>query len=184
VTPLARTRGAEVGARTVAFRGVQSTVAVWRLSLDSELVFVGDAGATAPSRPSVRRGIEWSTFARLRPWLSLDADLAWSRARFTDNGSHATCGSVRWRYFGPRPLTEDGSVWSRHTSLVNAQAGYRLSRRYSIVVDAFNVLNARHSDVDYFYTSRLPDEPLSGVDDVHTHPAPPRTVRLAFSVAF
>jgi hypothetical protein len=206
VTPLARTRGAEVGARTVAFRGVQSTVAVWRLSLDSELVFVGDAGATAPSRPSVRRGIEWSTFARLRPWLSLDADLAWSRARFTDgdpagpfvpgaaervvsfgltaNGSHATCGSVRWRYFGPRPLTEDGSVWSRHTSLVNAQAGYRLSRRYSFVVDAFNVLNARHSDVDYFYTSRLPDEPLSGVDDVHTHPAPPRTVRLAFSVAF
>ena len=75
-------------------------------------------------------------------------------------------------------------MWSRHTSLVNAQAGYRLSRRYSIVVDAFNVLNARHSDVDYFYTSRLPGEPMSGVEDVHTHPTPPRTVRLTFSVAF
>jgi TonB dependent receptor len=73
----------------------------------------------------------------------------------TADGAYATFGSVRWRYFGPRPLTEDGSAWSRHTSLVNAQAGYRLSRRYSIVVDAFNLLNARHSDVDYFYTSRL-----------------------------
>ena len=37
---------------------------------------------------------------------------------------------------------------------------------------------------DYFYTSRLPGEPMSGVEDVHTHPTPPRTVRLTFSVAF
>jgi len=43
---------------------------------------------------------------------------------------------------------------------------------------------SQHSDVDYFYTARLPGEPWVEVDDVHTHPTPPRTVRLTFSVAF
>src|SRR5262249_14956062 len=40
VTPLVRARGAEVGLRTVRIRGLQSTVALWYLGLDSELLFV------------------------------------------------------------------------------------------------------------------------------------------------
>jgi hypothetical protein len=39
VTPLARARGAEVGVRTVRIPHLQSSVAAWSLSLDSELVF-------------------------------------------------------------------------------------------------------------------------------------------------
>ena len=206
VTPLARTCGAEVGVRVVAFRGVQSTLALWRLALDSELVFVGDAGATAPSRPSERHGLEWSNFVRVRQWMTLDGDVAWSGARFTDadpagnlvpgsvervasvgltaDGERPAFGSLRWRYFGPRALTEDGTIRSRATSLVNLQAGYRLSRRWSIVADMFNVFGARVSDVDYYYTSRLPDEPPGGTSDTHTHPALPRTVRATLAIAF
>jgi hypothetical protein len=206
VTPLARTRGAEIGVRTVRIRGVQSTLALWRLSLDSELVFVGDAGTTSPSRPSERQGVEWTNFIRLRPWLSADLDVAWSRARFTDHapdgpyvpgaldrmvsaglsaeGSNRISGSVRWRYFGPRALVEDGSVRSRATSLVNARVGYRLSRRLSIALDAFNLLDAGDSDIDYFYTSRLPGESSAGVDDVHLHPALPRTFRTSLTIGF
>jgi hypothetical protein len=206
VTPLARTRGAEVGMRTVLVPGVQSTFAVWRLGLDSELVFAGDAGTTSATRRSARHGIEWSTFARLGKRLTVDADVAWSQARFTDgdpagdrvpgavervasvglsgDASRNVFGSLRWRYFGSRPLVEDNSVRSRPTSLVNAQAGYRLSSRLSLTVDLFNVLDAKHSDVDYFYRSRLPGEPADGVDDLHTHPALPRTVRTTLSLTF
>ena len=206
VTPLARTRGTEIGLRTVALRGVQSTVALWRLALDSELVFAGDAGTTAASRPSRRQGIEWSNFAQLRRWLTLDADLAWSQARFTDGrpeGAHVPgsvervaslgmsvdrgermFGSLRWRHFGSRPLIEDNSVRSHATSLLSAQAGHRLSKRLSLIVDVFNLLDARHSDVDYFYTSRLPGEPAGGVDDVHSHPVTPRTARVTLAVTF
>jgi outer membrane receptor protein involved in Fe transport len=79
---------------------------------------------------------------------------------------------------------EDNSVRSRATSLVNAQAGYRLSSRLSLTVDLFNVLDAKHSDVDYFYRSRLPGEPADGVDDLHTHPALPRMVRTTLSLTF
>lgn len=206
VTPLARTRGAEVGARTVALPGVQSTLAIWRLTLESELVFVGDAGTTSASRPSDRYGVESSTYARLQPWLTIDADIAWSQARFTDDNaagnrvpgavervaslgvsadaSRALFGSLRWRYFGSRPLVEDNAVRSRPTSLMNMQVGYRLSHRLSLLVDAFNLFSARHSDVDYFYRSRLPGEPTDGVDDLHTHPALPRTARVGLALRF
>jgi hypothetical protein len=37
------------------------------------------------------------------------------------------------------------------------------------------------SDIDYFYTSRLPGEPAGGVDDIHTHPAEPREFRLSIT---
>jgi hypothetical protein len=52
------------------------------------------------------------------------------------------------------------------------------------VLDAFNLLDAAASDIDYFYTSRLPGEPLDGVDDIHTHPTLPRTLRASVRVRF
>ena len=151
VTPLVRARGAEVGLRTVRIRGLQSTVALWYLGLDSELLFVGDAGTTEAGRPSQRVGVEWSNYARLRPWLVLDGDLAWTRARFRDDdgaGNYISgaldrvmsagvtveprqpiFGSIRVRHFGPRPLIEDASVMSKSTTLWNGEAGYRLSEQ-------------------------------------------------------
>jgi hypothetical protein len=206
VTPLVRAKGSEVGFRTIAIPQVQTTVALWRLDLASELVFAGDAGTTQPSRPSERYGVEWTNYLRLSSRITADADLAWSRARFTDTDSggnfvpgaahtiasigltleatRGAFGSVRLRYFGPRPLIEDNSVKSAATSLLNGQLGYHLSPRFHVVLDAFNLLNAAASDIDYFYTSRLPGEPLAGVADVHTHPALPRSVRLVFRVQF
>jgi hypothetical protein len=47
---------------------------------------------------------------------------------------------------------------------------YRLTPRYSLTLDAFNLTNAKASDIDYYYTSRLPGEPAEGIDDLHTHP--------------
>ena len=205
VTPLVRARGVEAGVRTVRLRGIQSTLALWVLGLDSELVFVGDAGTTEASRPSRRYGLEWNTYARLGSAVTLDGDLSLSRAHFTDDepagafipGAVARVvsfgislappapifGSIRVRHFGPRPLIEDASVNSEPTTLLNLQAGYRVGRA-RLVLDLFNVLNATDSDIDYFYTSRLPGEPGDGIEDVHTHPALPRTARVALTIDF
>ena len=76
VTPLARARGAEVGLRTVKVRGMQTTVALWTLGLDSELLFVGDAGTTEASPRTQRYGIEWANYGRLTPWLTFELDVA------------------------------------------------------------------------------------------------------------
>jgi hypothetical protein len=206
VTPLVRARGEELGVRTTAVRGLQMTLALWRLDLDSELLFVGDAGTTEAGRPSRRYGIEWSSYFAPRRWLTFDADVALSRARFRDDdpaGDHIpgaveqvvaagvavedagpVFGSLRLRYFGARDLTEDGSVRSKPTRLVNGQAGVRISPGARVVLDVFNLFNTEASDIDYFYTSRLRGEPLGGVDDIHAHPALPRSVRVGLQFAF
>ena len=206
VTPLVRAKGAEIGFRTVRIRGLQSTVALWYLGIDSELLFVGDAGTTEPGRPSRRVGVEWTNYARLAPWLTLDADLAFTRARFRDDDPAGTqipgaldrvisagltveprksiFGSVRVRHFGPRPLIEDGSVTSKNTTIWNGEIGYRLSNKARLVLEAFNLFDAEVSDIDYFYASRLPDEPADGVEDIHTHPALPRSARIGIQFSF
>jgi outer membrane receptor protein involved in Fe transport len=206
VTPLVRAKGAEFGVRTVAVPHLQSSLALWTLHLDSELVFVGDAGTTEAGRPSHRYGLEFANYYTPRPWLTLDADLSWSRAHFTNadpvgdripgsivsavaagvtvDSVHNVFASVRARYFGPRPLVEDNSIRSKATSLVNLEAGYKFSPRLRLGLDVFNVLDAKDSDVDYYDRSRLPGEPASGIDDVNLHPALPRTARLSLTVGF
>jgi len=206
VTPLARARGAEVGVRTVAIPHLQTTVALWKLDLDSELVFSGDAGTTESGRPSDRHGVEIANYYSPRPWLTFDADFAISRARFTDvdpagrevpgavenvisagaalDGLHNVFGSVRVRYFGSRPLIEDNSIRSQPTTMVNLEGGYRFRPNIRLAVDVFNLLNAADSDIDYYYPSRLPNEAPDGVDDIHFHPALPRTARMTLMVGF
>ena len=206
VTPLVRARGAEVGVRTVAVSHLQSTLTLWTLHLDSELVFAGDEGTTEPSRPSTRRGVEWANYYSPFKWLIFDGDVSWSRSRFTEfapigeyvpeavgtvvsagaavDAYKNIFGSARWRYFGPRSLIEDNSVESKATSLVNLQGGYRVAKNVKLAIDVFNVFNAAASDIDYFYASRLPGEPLQGIDDVHSHPTLPRTARASLIIGF
>lgn len=92
-------------------------------------------------------------------------------------------GSLRLRYFGPRPLVEDDSVESRSSLTLNSQIGYRF-KRWMLALDVLNLLDARVNDIEYFYTSRLRGEPAAGVDDIHLHPAEPRTFRASATVRF
>jgi outer membrane receptor protein involved in Fe transport len=206
VTPLVKSRGSEMGARTEIVPGLQSSLALWRLSLASELVFSGDAGDTTPSRASYRRGIEWNSHYMARQWLLLDLDLSLSRAHFTQydpvgddipgaiekvasfgigvNDLGPWSGAFQLRYFGPRPLVEDNSVRSGSTMLAYLRAGYRIDRDWKIGLDVFNLFDRKASDIDYYYRSRLMGEPAAGIDDVHFHPVEPRSVRLSVIVHF
>ncbi|MFZ4759807.1 MAG: TonB-dependent receptor, partial [Burkholderiaceae bacterium] len=88
VTPvqgLVPTVGSELGVRWAPTPTLVASLAAWQLNIDSELVFVGDAGTTEASRGSRRRGVELSLRWLPLPWLAVDADLAQSRARFTDD---------------------------------------------------------------------------------------------------
>ncbi len=205
--PLARTYGAEVGLRSNRIKGLQSTLALWWLDIDSELLFVGDAGTTEASRPSRRYGIEWANYYSPTDWLTFDFDFSHSWARFRGDapegnyipGSIETViasgitvhdlyggffGGPRLRYFGPRPLTEDNSVRSNPTILVSAMLGYAFNKNWSIQAEIFNLLNRKDSAIDYYYTSRLPGEDAAGVDDVHFHPVEPINFRISLVAAF
>ncbi|WP_083411769.1 TonB-dependent receptor [Janthinobacterium sp. 1_2014MBL_MicDiv] len=206
VTPLVPTKGMELGARTEWLPGLQSSLALWRLDIDSELLFVGDAGETEASRASRRHGIEWNNHYIAAPWLLFDLDLAASRSRYTQNdpaGKHIPgaigkvasfgmtvtdqgpwSGAFQLRYFGPRPLIEDNSVRSASTTLAYARLAYQLNRRTRLSLDVFNLFDKRASDIDYYYASRLPGEAQDGVNDRHFHPVEPRSARLTLSYVF
>jgi len=212
VDPLVTAWGGEIGWRAQWWPGLQSTFALWYLELDSELVFVGDAGTTEASGASRRHGIEWSNFYRVNDWLALDLDLALSQARLrgvsaddvpnavgrvlttgvTLGRAQGAFGALRLRHLGDTPLSEDGAVYARPTTVVNLRAGYRWARRLELALDVFNLFDVGHPDISYFFASCLPGDPpalcgagaRAGVEDRHIHPVEPRGVRGTVTVWF
>ncbi len=93
---LIRTKGAEIGVRTLATSHLQSTLSLWYLRSDSELQQSGDTGGTTASKqPSNRYGAEWANYYTPVERLTFDFDLADSRARFTEiDPDDATPGSA------------------------------------------------------------------------------------------
>ena len=201
VDPLVRSRGAEFGLRANPARTWRSTLALWALDLDSELLFIGDGGATEPSDISRRSGVTLANFYRPVPQLSIDADVSLARARFAgvaEGSDHipgalenVVAGGVTWsparrgpfgairvRHFGAYPLIEDNSVRATATTLVNADVGV-LVGGIRVQATVLNLLNADASDIQYYYTSRLAGEASAGRDDVHFHPVEPRQLRIS-----
>lgn len=205
VDPLVKAIGSELGIRTGLVKGWTSNVALWKLNMASELLFIGDAGTTEPSSPSKRYGVEWNNFYAINNNLSLDLDLAWAHSRFVNELNQQTFipgavsstanigltidnqgpwfGSVRLRYFGPRPLTEDGSFKSNSSSLANLRVGYKINPQTKLAFDVYNLLNQKANDIEYAYSSQLANE-AAPVFDRHFHPTEPRSIRLTLTHKF
>ena len=205
VDPLVRSRGAEVGLRAAPIAGLRSTLTAWTLDLDSELLFVGDAGATEPSARSRRSGITWANFYRPIPQLSLDADLSVAHARLlgvSPEEDHIPgalervfAGGIAWspergafaalrsRHFGTYPLIEDNSVRADPATLFNAEVGYRFASGLRAELAILNLLDADAADIQYYYASRLEREPAA-VEDIHFHPVEPRQLRATLHWTF
>ena len=208
VPALVRSKGYELGLRTSFVPGLQTSLSVYRLDFGSELTFAGDAGTTEPGRPSRRTGFELANYYKLSDWLTVDADVAFARARFNDSdpdgiGSRIPgsvegvasvalaidnlgpwFGALQYRYFGPRPLIEDNSVRSASTATLNGRIGYKVSPTMRVELEAFNLTNRQASAIDYYYASRLQGEPAAGVNDTHFHPIESRSFRLSLAVDF
>ena len=205
VDMLVRATGYDLGLRTALIPHVQATLSLWALDLDGEQLFIGDAGTTEASRPSRRTGIEASMYYKPADWLVVDADYAFSRARFRDNDPAgdripgavegvASLGvsvndyrgwdaGLRARYFGPRPLIEDDSVRSKSTFLVSSNIGYKVTDNFQTSLEILNIFDTEASAIDYYYESQLQGE--SGpVEDKHFHPVLPRTFRATVRYSF
>lgn len=206
VDPLVPSRGLELGLRTSALPGLRTTLTLWAVELDSELLFVGDAGTTEPSDGSRRTGVTVASFWRATPRLSADLDVSFTRARFRGVGAgqdhvpgaldnvvaagvswepvdDGLLGAIRLRHLGAYPLIEDNSVRGDPTSIVNLSAGYRRgSVRFDVAM--LNSLDAEDADIQYFYASRIGAEPVGGIEDVHFHPIEPRQLRFTITWGF
>jgi outer membrane receptor protein involved in Fe transport len=239
---LVRTKGVETGVRTRIVPGLDSSLSLFLLDQDSEIVFNGDAGDTSASRPSQRYGMEWTNRYRPLSWIDVDADLALTHARFVGFDSEQAAlyaslagfpqaqignapgnyilnapamvasagitlgentgpfGTLRWRYLGSSPLTEDNAFRSPATSIFNGRIGYRADNGWRIQLDVLNLLNTKANQITYAYGSLLKTDSLynlcypvqtapvavcqNGVMDYVLHPMEPLTVRITLAGAF
>ena len=111
--------------------------------------------------------------------------------------------ALRYRYFGPRPLTEDNAFVSPATGLLNGQLGYRFENGWRVQLDAFNLLNSHSDQISYAYGSLLKSDSLfamcfppagpptapmavcrTGVMDRVLHPVEPLAIRLTVAGQF
>ncbi len=203
---LVKATGYEVGVRTSAIPHVQAAATIFQAEFDSELTYNADVGQTEAGRPGKRTGVELTAQYRPAPWIELNANVAISRARYTDGdaaGDHIEdapavvasagvlvdnlgpwFGAVAFRSLGKHALISDNSVTSNGYREVNLDLGYKISPALKVQVSVFNVFNSHASAADYLYTDRLPGEPAEGVEDIHSHPLEPISARLAVTATF
>jgi hypothetical protein len=91
-------------------------------------------------------------------------------------------GSLHARHFGESPLVENNSAKSPAYTTVDAQIGFRASK-WLVAIDIFNIANVKWNDIEYYYVSRLKNEP-SPIPDHMVHPGVPRSVRARFEYQF
>lgn len=207
VDPLVRSTGYELGIRSYTQQKFNASLALWTLELDSELLFVGDAGNTEVSGATTRQGIELTSYYHFTDVWTLDFEYAYTDAEFKDpvtaGGANVPgsiehmlqagisadfesgwFGSLRLRHLGERPLTEDGAVHSDSTTIWNVRVG--LERKHWLFrADVLNLFDSNDHDIDYYYESRLTTEPsATGVEDIHYHVIEPRTIRLSLAYKY
>jgi outer membrane cobalamin receptor len=206
VAALVGSRGRELGLKSQPHADWQTSLAFWQLDLDSELVYVGDAGNTFAGRPSRRTGVEWRSQWTPGRHFSMDLGLAWTRPRYTDGDpagpyivnamqkvAHLALSlrhlgpwsaSLGIRYLGAAPLTEDNAVRSSAIATANLRMQRKVSSDLDLGLDVLNLGNRKYNDIGYVYASRLAGEPAGGVEDLHVHPGLPRTVRVTARLRF
>ena len=211
VPALVSSFGKEIGLRTEAIKSLQSSLALWSLNSDSEIVYSADSaiGSASANGASKRSGIEWNNHWIANPWLLVDADLAWTRAHYANMNDNGSLGNLipnavskvarfgvtihdvgPWsavaetRYIGSYPLSQDGSLTAPSALVTNLRAGREFSPKTTVSLDVLNVFNRQYYDIAYQQDYRVtPGSPVvpSGIT---AHPGEPRQLRLTLRFNF
>ncbi|MBK9784374.1 MAG: TonB-dependent receptor [Betaproteobacteria bacterium] len=210
---IVKAKGSELGMRAAPLKGWSSSLSIWQMELASELVFIGDEGITEPKGASQRHGVEWSNYITPADGWIIDADIAWSQARFkepnpdnggrhvpnaipltaslaltTDNGG-PWFGGLRLRYLGAYALEETAEQKSSAFWMANLKAGYRFSPKLQVTLDVLNLFEKQANDIEYWGGACTRSETLGGscgggIAGKLVHPLEPRTFRLGLRASF
>jgi hypothetical protein len=201
--------GREVGVRSEFVPGLQSSLALWSLNSDSELVYNADSdiGSTSPNAASKRDGVEWNNHLVAGEHLLLDLDLAWTHARYAEPNQNGQLGDfipnavpkvgifratiqnygpwtlgIETRYIGSYPLSQDGTLVSSSAIVTNLRLAREISPRVSIFLDALNVFNRPYYDIEYEQDYRVTPTSAIVPQGITAHPGEPREFRVTLSM--
>ena len=203
--------GAELGARTEAIPGLQSAIAFWTIYSNSEIQYDADSdiGSTTPNGASRRYGVEWSNRWVATRWLLVDVDLAYTHARYAYYNANGQTGNfipnaiskvatvgvsvidqgpwsggIQVHYFGPYPLSQDGSLQAPNSVTADLRLQNQLSPRVALALDFLNLFNRKNYDIAYEQDFKVsPTSPIVP-DGITVHPGEPFQVRLTLKVQF
>ena len=204
--------GKEIGLRTEAISGLQSSLALWSLDSDSELVYNADStlGSSSPNGASKRTGFEWNNHWSPNRWFLFDADLAWTHARYAQMNDNGATGNLipnsvpkvglfreslnnlgPWstgletRYIAAYPLTQDGSLTNPSAIVTNLRVQRKIAPDVSLSLDALNIFNREYMDIAYGQDYNATPTPATLVPmGVTVHPGEPREFRVTLKLKF
>ena len=208
VPALVAAEGKEIGMRTLAFSGLESSIVVWTLESNSELVYTADSGTTDPKGSSKRLGVEWNNHYSFMHWLLIDADFAWTHARYAQmnaNGGTGNyipnaiprvarigvtahpiqgwAGSLEFRYFSDYPLTQDGSLQAPSSVVTNLRLQNQIAPNITLALDALNLFDRQYFDIAYGQDYQASPTATIVNQGVTIHPGEPRTFRLTLKLS-
>jgi len=195
--------GYEFGLKSRVLPQTELFATYWFLDLTSELVFVGDEGTTEARGRTHREGIEVGAKIRLLDWLTFTGDMTYtSKAEFVDTGfaiplapkwtvradltarlPWGFSSSLEMRHIGDRWADEFRHQTARGYTLFNWTGRYRY-RSLEAFLSIENLTDTDWREAQFFFTSRLPREPASGVNDIHYTSGTPRSFLGGIAVHF
>ncbi len=198
VQSLPRATAYEVGARTKQWNRVELLATLWTLDLQSELVFVGDAGTTEIRGATRRYGTELGMRLTLLDWLTFRGDLTLTHAEFRGTGQAVPLASemtgqasltaqhplglsssLQMIHMGRRPADENRTAYAQPFTVFDWVNRYRLPvkaerGRLEAFFTVQNLFDTKWRQAQFFYESQLRGQPA--VTDIHFVPGTPRNI--------
>jgi len=200
--------GKELGLRSEVLPGLQSSLALWSLDSASELVYAADSNGTEINGASRRYGVEWNNHYTLNDWLMIDADFAWTHARYAQMNANDNVGNhipnavsrvasvgfnvhggpwaadVKWRYIGGYPLSQDAELRAPPAIVTNLRVQYQLNSLAGLSLDVLNLFDRRFYDIAYEQDYRVMPTSRVVPDGITVHPGEPREIRLTLHLTY
>lgn len=201
---LPKAYGLDIGTLWKPMDNLLVNLAFWRLDLDQEFVYVGDAGIVEAGGRTKRQGIELGTRYQFSPYLYANVDLNVTDPRSVDNPESQSfiplaptftslgslnfesrkgiSGHVGYRFLDDRPANEDNSLTAEGYFLLDVALRYKVGA-FDLGLTIENLLNREWREAQFETESRLAGEAMP-VSEIHFTPGTPFQARISASIEF
>lgn len=203
-SPVPQAYGVDLGSNFKTSKRMIVSLAAWWLRMGSEFKFVADDGSFEDIGDSRKVGVDLSVNWQILNYLWTDIHLNYAKAVLIDAPANENLipmfpawnstggvtyklnnglnGGLRYRYMGPRPAIEDGSVIAKSYFILDVVARYTRTK-FEIGLAIENIFNTRWDEAQFYDASRLRNE-SQPVVDFHYTPGTPLFLKGMLSYFF
>ena len=197
--------GYEIGSTFKPVKNMLVNIELWGLNMQNELTYDQDIAADVVNGPTLRLGIDFSVRYQIMKYLFFDMDIEYSHGRFTDSlpghnyiplaptftsiagitlkNFKGLSASLRYRYIDNRPADNENQITAYGYFLMDAMVKYRF-KKYEVGMTVENIFNVNWNEAQFETLTRLPGEPLAGINQLCFTPGAPRLIKGSLTYFF